>query len=52
MPGTMGTPAAWASSRAVCLRPKEEMLDGLGPTKARLLEATARAKEAFSLRKP
>lgn len=51
-PGTVGTPHAFMVSRAELLSPMRSMHSGLGPMNTRSLSAQARAKSAFSARKP
>jgi hypothetical protein len=48
----MGTPAARAASRAVCLVPKIRSWSGVGPTKTSPAASTASAKRASSERNP
>ena len=51
-PGTTGTSALTERSLAVCFKPNDSMLSGLGPTHTLPAAATARAKSAFSDRNP
>ncbi len=51
-PGSTGTPAAFASSRARSLSPMSSMHLAVGPTQTRPASSTARAKPAFSARNP
>ena len=52
VPGTIGTPAAAISSRARVLEPIASMASGEGPMKTMPASRHARAKAAFSARKP
>ena len=52
LPGTVGTPARRAVSRATDLLPMHSMVSALGPTKISPCCVTRRAKAAFSDRKP
>ena len=52
VPGTTGTPAAMASARAAVLLPMRSMASGAGPMKVTPASRQARAKSAFSARKP
>ena len=52
VPAIIGTPAARASSRAACLAPNASSCSGVGPTNPMPASSTARAKSAFSDRKP
>ena len=52
VPGTMGTPAAFMSSRLAVLLPMASMALGGGPIHTSPAADTARAKSAFSLRNP
>jgi hypothetical protein len=52
VPAIIGTPAARASARAVCLPPNASSCSGVGPTNPMPASSTARAKSAFSDRKP
>jgi hypothetical protein len=51
-PGTTGTPAAFTVSLARILSPMSEMASAGGPMKTSPASAHARAKSAFSARKP
>ena len=51
-PGTTGTPAAAMVSRATDLSPMRSMASGDGPMNVSPDSAHARAKAAFSARKP
>ena len=51
-PGRTGTPALAMSSLAAILDPMASIVSGAGPTKIRPASAQARAKPAFSDRKP
>ena len=51
-PGTMGTPAAAISSRALVFEAIASIASGGGPMKTRPASAHARAKSGFSARKP
>ena len=51
-PGTIGTPAAAISSRALVLEAIASIASGEGPMKTRPASAHARAKSGFSARKP
>ena len=52
VPGTPGTPAAWAVRRDVTLSPMDSMASGGGPIQVTPAPATARAKSAFSEKNP
>ena len=52
MPGTIGTPAAAMRRRAPILEPIASIADGGGPIQIRPASSQARAKAAFSARKP
>ena len=52
VPGLTGTPASFASLRAVTLSPIWAMTSGEGPMKTRPAFSTAAAKAGFSERKP
>ena len=52
VPGTIGTPAAAMSSRARVLEPIASMAEAGGPMKTMPASSRARAKGAFSARKP
>jgi hypothetical protein len=52
VPGTIGTPAAAISSRARVFEPMASMAEAGGPTKTIPAASQARAKGAFSARKP
>ena len=52
VPGTTGTPAAVAMRRAEVFSPMSAMVSLRGPMKTRPASSQARAKEAFSARKP
>ena len=52
VPGTIGTPAASAPRRAASLLPSDSRVAAGGPTKTSPAASTARAKPAFSDRKP
>ena len=52
LPGTSGTPASRASSRALALSPMAAMASADGPTNVSPAAVTAPANPAFSLRKP
>ncbi len=52
LPGSTGTPAFCAVSRALALSPICLMLSGLGPMKRIPVELQISAKLAFSARKP
>ena len=52
LPAIMGTPAARASERAVCLAPNAASCRGVGPTNAIPASSTCRAKSALSDKKP
>ena len=51
-PGTVGTPQAVMVSRAAALLPMRSMHSGDGPMNTRSFSAQARAKSAFSAKKP
>ncbi len=51
-PGTMGTPAARIAARAAVLFPISSIASGGGPIQTSPASSTARAKAAFSARKP
>ncbi len=51
-PGSVGTPAAAAASFALTLSPSASIASGGGPMNVTPASAQARAKAAFSLRKP
>jgi hypothetical protein len=51
-PGATGTPAAAIRLRALILSPIAVIASAPGPTQIRPLASTARAKSAFSERKP
>ena len=51
-PGSSGTPAARASSRAASLRPKARICSGEGPQKRIPASSTAAANSGSSLRNP
>jgi hypothetical protein len=51
-PGTVGTPASRASCFARALSPISSIASAGGPTHVSPAASTARAKPAFSLRKP
>jgi hypothetical protein len=52
VPGTTGAPAAMAARRAPTFEPISSIASGVGPMKTSPASATARAKAAFSARKP
>lgn len=52
LPGTVGTPSSFIVALAAALLPRESMHSGDGPMKMMSLSAQARAKSAFSERKP
>jgi hypothetical protein len=52
VPGTVGTPALSANSRALTLSPSPSMVSGRGPMKAMPASSTAFANSGFSDRKP
>jgi hypothetical protein len=52
VPGRTGTASFWASRRAAVLSPMRSSSSGRGPTKVIPAVAHARAKSAFSERKP
>ena len=52
MPGTTGTPASSINRRAVVLTPMLSIASGGGPMNTRPALAHARAKPAFSAKKP
>jgi hypothetical protein len=52
VPGSSGTPAVIAASRAVCLLPNTSRCSGDGPANAIPASSQARAKAASSERKP
>ena len=52
VPGTTGTPASTASRRAEVFSPMSAMVWLAGPMKTRPASSHARAKAAFSARKP
>jgi hypothetical protein len=52
VPGTIGTPAAFMSSRARVLEPIASIADAGGPMKTIPASSQARANGAFSARKP
>ncbi len=52
VPGMTGTPAACINRRAVTFEPIASIASGGGPIQTRLASSTARAKLAFSARKP
>ena len=51
-PGTVGTPQDFMVSRAMLLSPMRSMQSAAGPMNTRSLSTQARAKSAFSARKP
>ena len=51
-PGTVGTPQAFMVSRAADLSPMRSMHSGEGPMNTMSLSMQARAKSAFSAKKP
>ena len=51
-PGTVGTPARAAISRATALSPMARIVSGRGPTNTSPALSTIAAKSAFSDRKP
>ena len=52
VPGTIGTPAAAIRRRAPIFEPIASIASGGGPIQTSPAAATARAKSAFSARKP
>ena len=52
VPGTIGTPASRMISRALVLEPIASMASAGGPMKTMPASSQARAKAAFSARKP
>ena len=52
VPGTIGTPAAFISSRALVFEPIASIASAGGPMKAMPASSQARANGAFSARKP
>ena len=52
VPGTIGTTASCISSRARVFEPMASMASGGGPTNTIPASSQARAKPAFSARKP
>ena len=52
VPGTIGTPASFISSRARVLDPMASIASAGGPTKTMSAFSQARAKAAFSARNP
>jgi hypothetical protein len=52
VPGRTGTPVWRAIRREAALSPNKSSVSGRGPTKISPASAQARAKAAFSLRKP
>jgi hypothetical protein len=52
LPGTIGTLAALASRLAAALSPRRSITSAVGPMNTRPAASTARAKAAFSARKP
>ena len=52
LPGTVGTPQLFMVSRALDLSPIDSMHSAAGPMNTRSLSAQARAKSAFSAKKP
>ena len=52
VPGTTGTPASTARRRAEVFSPMSAMVSLRGPMNARPASSQARAKAAFSARKP
>ena len=52
VPGTIGTPASCISSRALVFEPIASMASAGGPMKTMPASSQARAKAAFSARKP
>ena len=52
VPGTIGTPASRMSARAAVFDPIASIASGGGPIQVRPASSTARAKAAFSARKP
>ena len=52
VPGTIGTPASFISSRARVLEPIASIASGGGPMKVTFAFLQAFAKAAFSARKP
>ncbi len=52
MPGTPATSARWAASRELILSPMTSMASGGGPIQVSPASVTARAKSAFSEKKP
>ena len=51
-PGTVGTPQDFMVSRAMLLSPMRSMQSAAGPMNTRSLSTQARAKSAFSAKKP
>ena len=52
VPGTTGTPASIMVRRAWLLLPMRSMTSGVGPMNTMSLSMQARAKSAFSAKKP
>ncbi len=52
VPASTGTATRWAKARAAALSPNRARVSGEGPTKVIPASAQARAKAAFSDRKP
>jgi hypothetical protein len=52
VPGTIGTPASRMISRALVFEPMASIASGGGPMKTIPASSQARAKAAFSARKP
>ena len=52
VPGTIGAPPRWAALRELTLSPISSIASGGGPMNATPLAMIARAKSAFSLKKP
>ncbi len=52
VPGTIGTPAPFISSRALVLEPIASMASAGGPMKVMPASSQARTNAAFSARKP
>ena len=52
VPGTPATSARWAASRELILSPMISMASGGGPIQTSPASVTARAKSAFSEKKP
>ena len=52
VPGTIGAPPRWAARRLDTLSPISSIASGGGPMKATPISVIARAKSAFSLKKP